>query len=283
MMLIALATVAVSSEGVRSVLEEIFAWLVQVLVDNTQEFFWGLLLMTCFCLLSYIMEPEKPKEHLRDMAGGSNSSNKPRWEVFRVTNYFVSALFVVSLSLLISHQNTHHSIDTSTTSKSISTMSSNPMVFYAASCGCIMSLTYFFAFFAVGFVSNQMHEDSSEDEKEVDDAKWKDVKKQAKSSNVAAPCQPPMKPIAPTKPVAASLVPLDADDKAILTKLTTKNPTTGRPLLALHDLEKTLQDYERAVRIRRHYFEAQSNLDFTHLPIEGYDYSKVALSTHQLV
>ncbi|RQM29573.1 hypothetical protein B5M09_004580 [Aphanomyces astaci] len=285
-MLIVLAAVAISSDGVRSVLEETFAWLVQVLVDNTQEFFWGLLLLTCFCLLSYIMEPEKPKGEPRAESRNS-SSNKPRWEVFRVTNYIVSAMFVVSLSLLISNQNNHHAIDSSSTSTSKSPSSSNPMVFYASACGCIMSLTYFFAFFAVGFVSNQVHEDSSEDEKDLDDSKWKQPKKANASPAIATSCQPPMQPIAPAKAPASLLTPplstLDADDEAIYQKLTTKNPVTGRPLLALHDLEKTLQDYERAVRLRRHYFEAQSQLDFTHLPIHGYDYGKIYGSNCEVV
>ncbi|KAH9064855.1 hypothetical protein Ae201684P_003635 [Aphanomyces euteiches] len=164
MMVIVLAALVVSSESVRSVLEETFAWFVQLLVDNTQEFFWGLLLLTCFCLLSYIMEPEKTKRSRPTAA-----ANKPRWEVFRVTNYIVSAMFVVSLSLLLSHQNKRE-------------QQQHLMVFYIAACGCILSLTYFFAFFAVGFASNQVHDESSEDEKEDD--KWK-------SSSPKA-CQPPI-------------------------------------------------------------------------------------------
>ncbi|CAK4071784.1 unnamed protein product [Aphanomyces euteiches] len=247
MMVIVLAALVVSSESVRSVLEETFAWFVQLLVDNTQEFFWGLLLLTCFCLLSYIMEPEKTKRSRPTAA-----ANKPRWEVFRVTNYIVSAMFVVSLSLLLSHQNKRE-------------QQQHLMVFYIAACGCILSLTYFFAFFAVGFASNQVHDESSEDEKEDD--KWK-------SSSPKA-CQPPIE-----KEVKMVI---DGDDAAILKKLTAKDPATGRPLMALHELEKKLQDYERAVRLRRLYFEQQDKLDFSQLPVEGYDYGKVYGSNCEVV
>ncbi|KAH9104500.1 hypothetical protein LEN26_008245 [Aphanomyces euteiches] len=248
MMVIVLAALVVSSESVRSVLEETFAWFVQLLVDNTQEFFWGLLLLTCFCLLSYIMEPEKTKRSRPTAA-----ANKPRWEVFRVTNYIVSAMFVVSLSLLLSHQNKRE-------------QQQHLMVFYIAACGCILSLTYFFAFFAVGFASNQVHDESSEDEKEDD--KWKSTSPKA--------CQPPF------EKEKVKMV-IDGDDAAILKQLTAKDPATGRPLMALHELEKKLQDYERAVRLRRLYFEQQDKLDFSQLPVEGYDYGKVYGSNCEVV
>ncbi|KAG9398831.1 3-hydroxy-3-methylglutaryl-coenzyme A (HMG-CoA) reductase isozyme [Aphanomyces cochlioides] len=248
MMVIVLAALVVSSESVRSVLEETFAWFVQLLVDNTQEFFWGLMLLTCFCLLSYIMEPEKTKRTRPTAA-----TNKPRWEVFRVTNYIVSAMFVVSLSLLLSHQNKRE-------------QQQHLMVFYIAACGCILSLTYFFAFFAVGFASNQVHDESSEDEKEDD--KWKSTSPKA--------CQPPF------EKEKVKMV-IDGDDAAILKQLTAKDPATGRPLMALHELEKKLQDYERAVRLRRLYFEQQDQLDFSQLPVEGYDYGKVYGSNCEVV
>ncbi|EQC34415.1 hypothetical protein SDRG_08185 [Saprolegnia diclina VS20] len=70
----------ISTESVRSALETTFAWGVALLVDHTQEFFWGLLLLTCFSLLSYIMEPEKPK---------GPKASQPRWELFCLSNYFV--------------------------------------------------------------------------------------------------------------------------------------------------------------------------------------------------
>ncbi|OQS02345.1 hypothetical protein THRCLA_05269 [Thraustotheca clavata] len=242
MLVMMLAAVLISTESVRSALEGTFAWGVQLLVDHTQEFFWGLLLLTCFCLLSYIMEPEKPKP---------SHADKPRWELFRLSNYFVIAIFVVSLSILLSHDNRldHRA------------PKHNPLILYASAGACMLALTYFFAFFAVSFVSNQVQDEASSE-----DEKWPEKVK---------PCQPVLQ---------STPMPLvNAEDAAILEKLTSKNPKTGRPLMALHELEKQLGDMERAVHLRRQYFQSQSQLDFTNLPLEGYDYTKIYGSNCEVV
>ncbi|OQR87138.1 3-hydroxy-3-methylglutaryl-coenzyme A reductase 3-like [Achlya hypogyna] len=240
MLLVLTAAVLISTESVRSALEATFAWGVALLVDHTQEFFWGFLLLTCFSLLSYIMEPEKAKGRGRE---------QPRWELFRLSNYFVITVFVVSLATLLSHENR---LDHRTTPKQ------NPLILYAAAGACMLSLTYFFAFFAVGFVSNQVAEEVTSEE---EDDKWP----AKKAKKAPEPCQPALV----KTPVLA------ADDAAVLDMLLTKDPSTGRPRMALHELEKKLGDMDRAVRLRREYFKAQSQLDFEQLPMEGYDYAKV--------
>ncbi|EQC31078.1 hydroxymethylglutaryl-CoA reductase (NADPH) [Saprolegnia diclina VS20] len=239
MLVLLTAAVLISTESVRSALETTFAWGVALLVDHTQEFFWGLLLLTCFSLLSYIMEPEKPK---------GPKASQPRWELFRLSNYFVIAVFVVSLATLLSHENRldHRA------------PKPNPLVLYAAAAACMLSLTYFFAFFAVGFVSNQVADSDDED-------KW--------PAKAPRKCQPELAPVAQ----------LAADDAAVLDLLMTKDPVTGRPRMALHELEKKLGDMERAVHLRREYFKAQSALDFSNLPVQGYDYAKIYGSNCEVV
>ncbi|KDO33998.1 hydroxymethylglutaryl-coenzyme A reductase [Saprolegnia parasitica CBS 223.65] len=53
--------------------------------------------------------------------------------------------------------------------------------------------------------------------------------------------------------------------------------------MALHELEKKLGDMERAVHLRREYFKAQSALDFSNLPVQGYDYAKIYGSNCEVV
>lgn len=275
---------------------------IDFVVDHWTSIVAGSLGFFFFSFLSYVLEPSRTTSSVSSSSGVTKVKDHgptPQWQIFRLANYFFILVFVTGLTLIFGYYRTPLE---QTLAQSFSTEAhpSFPMSFYAAAFAVIFSVAYFLAFFGVGFVSEHVKEESDGSEEVgggeeeegslmTPERKWmQQTKKQEEEEEKK--CQPKIsvkgkKAVAPLSPAEGESFDFpNMTDEQLVQLLQERNPSTGKTKLSLHQLENVLEgDYERAVRVRRSYFEEAMCLDFSEVPFEKYDYSNVYGSNCEVV
>jgi hydroxymethylglutaryl-CoA reductase (NADPH) len=224
----------------------------------------------------------------------------PRWEVLRVLNYLVIAIFVAAVTFATFNYRTLSHVDGSTD------VSLFPILVI-----CCVCMAYFFGFFGISFLDKNAMERSPSafalshldaqlsstphhQRRQQQQQQHHPQKQQQHASTMCkaegAEQQQQQQPVvavtttATTKERSGSShrsrgspsrpAPLTREELAALTDAEVAECVTAGTLKD-HQLETRLGDHARAVRIRRCMFEAKLGRSLAALPHEGYDYERI--------
>ena len=205
----------------------------------------------------------------------SQQSNEPtpKWGLLRFMNYVILFTFIGSI------------IYTSLNYAALS-HNANPL-FLFISILWVMCIAYFFGFFGISLLDQDIHSTMAKDPSSLGLAEAQQQAERAKLQQEAkvktvAPAPKPMHdaPLCSEKPIAKKIVPpapIVKDDESDFTKY------SNEEVLAMvlagtmkdHMLEKKLGDTERAVLVRRMLYEHTLERPLDLIPYTGYDYDKV--------
>ncbi|CAN0110318.1 unnamed protein product, partial [Laminaria digitata] len=199
---------------------------------------------------------------------------RPRWEVLRMLNYLVIALFVCSITYVVFNYRTMSHAE-----------SGNGGLFpiLVIWSGC---MAYFFGFFGISFLDTNAMErsPSSFGLSHLDEQFYTSHSKQHRDgsfplqagSTMCSKETPQLATVVSPSPPAAPLGAIpegeeysDMTDEEVVTCV-----VTGK--LKDHQLEKKLGDHARAVVVRRSLFERRIGRSMENLPVkQGYDYERI--------
>lgn len=204
----------------------------------------------------------------------------PKWEVLRVMNYIVLAIFIGSVSYAAI--NYHQTLSQGATPSFLA------MIILWCLC-----LGYFFGFFGISFIDQETLQRSpsslglAEVKQEAEKVKNNVTQQQNKKTEVepvktVKPFPKPMndtpicaeKPVAPKKTEATNKI---SEDDLVYSSMSDEEVFAYLLDGTLKDyqLEKKLGDTERAVAVRRMLYEHTLNRKLDNIPYQGYDYDKV--------
>eukprot|EP00904_Undaria_pinnatifida_P008450 jgi/Undpi1/4735/HiC_scaffold_18.g08088.m1 len=212
-----------------------------------------------------------------------NGEPRPRWEVLRMLNYLVIALFVCSITYVVFNYRTMSHAE-----------SGNGGLFpiLVIWSGC---MAYFFGFFGISFLDTNAMErsPSSFGLSHLDEhlypshskhhdggfvgASGKGVNKPPQTGSTMCSKETPQlasvaKPLAPpAAPLGA--IPEGEEYSSMTDEEVVACVVTGK--LKDHQLEKKLGDHARAVVVRRSLFERRIGRSMENLPVQGYDYERI--------
>jgi len=213
-------------------------------------------------ILSVIMTILSDKGVKEDSNGCVKDQPQPRWEVLKIMNHFILALFVGSVAFSVVKYRGHNVSEEHNNTRTILYL------------GMIWSicLAYFFGFFGISFLDKSTifrspsayglsglapsnNDFSKEGESNVKKTKptfvEKSTPKKVEANNISA-----------------------IDDLKNMSDEEVANLVLSGEIKD-HTLEKQLADCERAVAVRRKVMESKIGIPISKLPYKGYDYDKV--------
>lgn len=249
------------------------------LIANASVLSSAALAFVFFCALTRLFSDSGEDRPVKQRS----AEPRPRWEVLRMLNYLVIALFVCSITYVLFNYRTMSHAE-----------SGNGGLFpiLVIWSGC---MAYFFGFFGISFLdTNAMERSPSsfglshlDEQLYTSHSKHHDgsfVKASEKGGNkppqagstmcsketpqLAALAKPPSPPAAPLGAIPEGEEYPDMTDEEVVACV-----VTGK--LKDHQLEKKLGDHARAVVVRRTLFERRIGRSMENLPVQGYDYERI--------
>jgi hydroxymethylglutaryl-CoA reductase (NADPH) len=228
-----------------------------------------------FLVLQLFTTAIHPRAAAPDTQAVTKNEPTPKWGLLRFMNYVVLITFIGSI------------VYTSVNYAALS-HNANPL-FLFISMIWVMCIAYFFGFFGISLLDQDIHSTLVKDpsalgladaQHEVEQVKKQQQQQQQKSSKQPASIPKPMNdaPICSERPANAPLPAAPkVDDESDFTTF------TNEEVLAMildgsmkdHMLEKKLGDTERAVAVRRMLYERTLDRPLDLIPYTGYDYDKV--------
>eukprot|EP00903_Cladosiphon_okamuranus_P014119 g13122.t1 len=257
------------------------------LMENVSVLSAAALAFVFFCALTRLFSDGGDERPVKQR---SATEPRPRWEVLRVLNYLVIALFVCSITYVVFNYRTMSHAETGNGGLF-------PILVIWSGC-----MAYFFGFFGISFLDTNAMErspssfglshlddqlySSSSQQRQPSNSGYakgggresgtmcsKETPQLASSSSNHSDSGKPFKPAASSPPAPLGPIPEGDEYSNMTDEEVVACVATGK--LKDHQLEKKLGDHARAVVVRRSLFERRIGRSMENLPVEGYDYERI--------